>query len=401
MALRTNKYREAANQKARELLRAGRGEELQEIEVTAQKIVIAKETAEPEENISETEPTLDDLDRARNYKFPLTMEQEGFPSKIIFKAIKVEGVDVFEKTGITKLYDNIKSGIDRLTGENASVSEENVEPEEADKIIEDSKIKKTELVSYENNTGGEEVGRVTLPLQVSLKYSDVANYNTTTGLGVIGAAAESALNGQNPFAGATDNAGNLTSAASRLVSQSVAKNLGSVLGAAAGFALGGKAQGAVVGGVAGSNIGEGLGNAVTSATRVASAPNLRTLFQNVPMRNFTFDFKLVANNREESQVIRDIIKFFRQELYPEKIPLGTSGVPLAYKFPNMFEIEVKNRFGQNPGFKFQRCYLQNVSTTFNETTPAMFVDGSFLEASISLTFTEIVTLDKQKVRAGY
>lgn len=393
MARRTNKYREAQDLRTR-------ANTLREIEVTAEKIVLAKETAEPEENVSEVEPTLDDQDRARNFKFPLTMEQEGFPAKIIFKAIKVEGADVFEKTGITKLYDSIKSGLDRASGEKASVSEENVEPSEADKIIEDSKIKKTELVSYENNTGGEEVGRVTLPLQVSLKYNDVANYNSQASLGIIGAAAESALNGQNPFKGATDNLGNLTGAASALVSQAVAKNIGSIAGAAAGVA-GKSILGAGFGYVAGANLGDGLGNAVTSATRVASAPNLRTLFQNVQMRSFSFDFKLIANNREESRAIRDIIKFFRQELYPEKIPLGTSGIPLAYKFPNMFEIEVKNKFNQNPGFKIQRCYLQNVSTTFNESTQGMFVDGNFIEASISLQFVEIVALDKQKIRAGY
>lgn len=401
MARRTNKYREAADRKARELLRASGDEQLQEIEVTAERIVIAKETAEPEENISEVEPTQDELDGARNYKYPLTMEQEGFPSKIIFKVIKVEGADVFEKTGITKLYAPIADALDRLTGEKASVSEENLDTQEAKKIVEDSNIKKSELVSYENNTGGEELGRVTLPLQVGLKYNDVANYNSQASLGVIGAAAESALNGQNPFAGATDNMGNITSAAKALVSQSVAKNIGSVLGVTAGLTLGGKAQGAVVGSVAGANVGEGLGAGVTSATRVTSAPNFRTLFKDVQMRSFSFDFKMIANNREESRAIRDIIKFFRQELYPEKIALGTSGVALAYKFPNMFEIEVKNRFGQNPGFKFQRCYLQNVSTSFNETTQAMFVDGSFIEASISLQFIEIVALDKQKIRAGY
>lgn len=399
--MRTNKYREAQNQRARELLSAGRGqdEELKEIEVTAQKIVIAKETAESEENVSEVEPTQEDLDRARNYKFPLTMEQEGFPAKIIFKAIKVEGLDVFKETGITKLANTIKKGLDGLSDEKKSVSEENVSEEEAEKIVADSNVKKKEQVSYENNTGGEEYGRVTLPLQMGLKYNDVAKYNRAASLGVIGAAAENAMGGQNPFAGATTASGQLSNVAGALVSQAVAKNIGSLLGAAAGATQG--LAGAGLGAIAGANLGEGLGAAVQGATRIASAPNFRTLFENVEMREFAFDFKLIANNREESKAIRDIITFFRQELYPEKIPLGTSGVPLAYKYPNMFEIEVKNRYGQNPGFKIQRCYLQTVSTTFNESTRGMFVDGSFIEAAVSLTFVEVVALDKQKIRAGY
>ena len=92
---------------------------------------------------------------------------------------------------------------------------------------------------------------------------------------------------------------------------------------------------------------------------------------------------------------------FREELYPEKIPIGASGVPLAYKFPNMFEIEILNRFKKTLGFKYQRCYLRSVQVTFNESTPGLFSDGEFIEASLSLDFDEIVALDKQKIKLGY
>jgi hypothetical protein len=76
-------------------------------------------------------------------------------------------------------------------------------------------------------------------------------------------------------------------------------------------------------------------------------------------------------------------------------------VPLGYKFPNMFEIDIKNRFGENPAFKIQRCYLRDIQTSFNATAAGMHTDGQFIEVDISLSFQEIVALDKAKVREGY
>ena len=282
-----------------------------------------------------------------------------------------------------------------------SLGEEQVSSKEQKQIIEDSNVKQSELVSYENNTGGEEYGTITLPLQKSLKYSDVAQYKGAS-LGVMGGIGEDVLSGKNPFAGMSNANGQLGKTASALAAKMVAKNAGAALGVAAGSLKG--APGAILGGAVGSGLGDQAETAVSSATRIASAPNIRTLFEQVDLRNFTFDFKMIATSPQESVAIRNIVKMFRQELYPEKIALGTSGVPLGYKFPNVFEIEIKNRYSglnSNPGFKIQRCYLKNVETTFNETATGLFSDGNFVEVSVSLSFTEIVTLDKQKVRDGY
>lgn len=251
--------------------------------------------------------------------------------------------------------------------------------------------------TYENKGGGERVGSVTLPLQRDLRYSDLAQYETAN-LGLVGGALEGAMQGQNPFAGASSN-GQLLSTASALAAAAIAKGAGEVLGAAIGSAFG--SAGAVVGASALGDTMGGLSPAVRSATRIASAPNQRTLFQQVGIRSFAFTFKMVANSHEEALEVRNIVKFFRQELYPEKIPLGDSGVPLAYKFPNMFEIDIKNNYGENPAFKIQRCYLRDVQTSFNSTGTGMHWDGNFVEVDISLAFQEIVTLDKEKIRGGF
>lgn len=375
-----------ANRKAEEAIRA---------EENGERVLAQEKAAEKED--TDKGPTKEDIQRQRNYRYPLSLS-ENFPATVIFKVIKIDGINVFEASGIKKVYNQAKELLGLDDSETESVADQNTNQDEKIKIIADSNEKPKELVSYENNTGGEELGRITLPLQNRLAYADVANYDPNASVGVIGALAEDAALGRNPFEGANQG-GSLTSAAGALVANALAKVSGAAIGAAAG-AVGSKIGGAIVGGVVGGNLGEGVGTAAQSATRVTAAPNYRTLFQNVSIRApFVFDFKLVPTSSAEMNEIKNIVKMFREELYPEKITAGASGVPIAYKFPNVFEIEVRNRFGTNPGFKIQRCYLREVQTTFNENF-GMMTDGNFNSVTLSLSFVEIVALDKQKVSDG-
>ena len=361
-----------------------------------EEVVIAQETANDDENPTPEQPTQDQTDANRNFKFPLSIGSE-YPARIIFRVIKIEGEDVLAKLGISK--ETVDAAFDFL-GLTESKADETVDGETKKEIIEDSNKKQKELVSYQNNTGGETLGTITLPLQKALNYSDAAQYDTVD-LGVLGAISEDGLQGRNALAGMSNADGSLQQAIGGLGAQLLAKNATGLLGAGAGLLTGGGVGGAGVGAILGGALDTGLGGAVGGATRIASAPNARSLFKSVGMRKFSFDFQMVANSPEEQKQIKAIVKMFRQELYPEKIAIGSSGVPLGYKFPNLFEIEVKNKFGQNPGFKIQRCYLENVTTAFNETSRGMYSDGQFIDVSVAVTFVEIVALDKQKVRLGY
>ena len=364
---------------------------------------IYSEKASEEQNKDTAGPTNEAKDKARDFRYPLTLS-DNYPARITFQVIKIEGENIFDATGITKVIKKGKEILESLTGnqdksqETESVADASVERGEKKKIIEDSRKKEKSIVSYENNVGGKPLGKVTLPLQKALRYDDGASYNQGD-LGILGGAGEAALTGTNPFEGVTKN-GQLKKTAGALAAQLLAKNAGALVGGAAG-SIGGPA-GAVLGGIAGSALGgDDAGNAVSSATRIAGAPNSRTLFEKVRTRTFAFDFKMIANSEEEAIMIKNIVKMFRQELYPEKIPIGSTGVPLAYKFPNVFEITVKNRQQYNPGFKIQRCYLTDVATAFNETSNSLFESGHFVEVSLSLKFTEIVALDKGKIRNDY
>ena len=374
-----------------------------------EEVVIAEEKSTEDVNREATDPSEESQEESRNFKYPLTLSKS-FPATIKFTAVKTEGVDISEKlmkafNYVMEMKENMFGAAEDGMTEEGTIGNTVIRLQNGESLTdilfkaEEGKAQQASYFqTYENKGGGERVGSVKLPLQRDLRYSDLAQYETAN-LGLAGGALEGAMQGQNPFAGAMSDGGRLAKTASALAASAIAKGAGEALGGAIGSSFGG--AGAVVGASAlGDTLG-GLSPAVRSATRIASAPNQRTLFQQVGIRSFAFTFKMVANSHEEALEVRNIVKFFRQELYPEKIPLGDSGVPLAYKFPNMFEIDIKNNYGENPAFKIQRCYLRDVQTSFNSTGTGMHWDGNFVEVDISLAFQEIVTLDKEKIRGGF
>lgn len=379
-------------------------EQSQENQTAVETVVIAEEKSTDEQNKQAIDPDITALEKVRrDLKYPLTISSN-YPARIIFKAIEVEGVNIGEKIGdsfssLAKKFTNFfSSEAEAVEGATTSISDGKVEAGTKQRLEELEQAGNDFSQSFDNVSASNlVVGTVTLPLQRDLRFSDNAQYETAN-LGVLGGALEQGIQGRNAFAGITQN-NQLVQTASAIAASAVAKGVGEAAGAAIGATVA-RGPGAVLGVAALGGAFEGLSPAVRSATRIATAPNQRTLFQQVNIRSFAFTFKMIANNQREAEEIKSIVQFFRQELYPEKIPLGETGVPLGYKFPNMFEIEIKNRLDQNPAFKIQRCYLRDVQTSFNPTATGMHDDGSFVEVDISLAFQEIVALDKAKVRDG-
>lgn len=252
-----------------------------------------------------------------------------------------------------------------------------------------------DLTSYDNYTNTNDLkGTVTLPLQRGLQYNDKVTYSTEAtnfGAGFISAAA-SLIDGEN---------GDLNDASVGGISRIVARVAGGAAGARLGKIAGMSAAGAVLGGVG----AETLSNFAKEVSRTSMNPNLRTLFDGVPMRSFAFPFRMVAKSEAEAEEIRSIVRFFRAELYPEAINAGVKeNIPFAYKFPNVFHIELKDSTGNNPAFKIQRCYLNGVTATFNQTATGMYKGSKgdyFIEVDMSLEFLEIAAMDKGKVEGGF
>jgi hypothetical protein len=339
------------------------------------------------------------------FKYPLTMPEDGkgYPGSIRFQAKKIDGIDITGAIG--SLFDKLgrNKGINQETDATDGTDADKRAAEEATKNstqVEDptgtTDALAPLLTSHEDKSQGELVGTVVLPLQRDLRFSDNVAYETAN-LGIIAPALGAGIKGlselTNPFSGGTNGDGSFSQGAAGLAAQAAAKAAGVGISAFIGKKFGSGFVGAALG----AGLTEGISSAVKDATRIASTPNQRTMFKEVQLRQFAFAFKMVANSKEEAEQVKNIIKFFRTELYPEKITYGSAGLPLAYKFPNVFEIEVRNQFGNDAASKIQRCYLRDVQTSYNGTGNGLHIDGNFVEVDISLSFQEIAALDKLKV----
>jgi hypothetical protein len=345
-------------------------------------VEIARRTASTEETPEDVPK--EDKARTRKYQYPLS-GLDTAPARITFAAYKIEPFFPLDEVS---------------SNEQAQQEEEEqqavAEDEEYTSLLTDIKNVAGAvggfLKSYKNESGGTRLGSVTLPLQKSLTFADGVTYNEAE-LGVIGAL---------PDAGeiSMDN-GRLTGAAKALGSQLAAKAAGLALGTGVGAAAA-QGPGFLAGAIGGNAIGDQAAAAAKAASRVSVAPNQRTQFDRVNLRSFNFTFKMIARNRPEQQQIKNIVQFFREELYPEAIRITDDGLPFAYEFPNVFDIRIENKSKKEPAPKIQRCYLESVQTVYNATASGMYDGEEFVEVDIALSFKEITALDKAKVRdQGY
>ena len=149
----------------------------------------------------------------------------------------------------------------------------------------------------------------------------------------------------------------------------------------------------------GEKMGGKIGAALGISARIAINPNLRTKFNGVSIREFTFQFKLIPKSPRESVAVKDLIKFFRFHAYPEEIPSGRA-FSIALDYPNLFKIRLLSNVGgkfRNVGTPIKYCYLRTISTVYNPTTPVLHPDGSPTEVDLNLSFTEYKPLSRYDI----
>ena len=154
---------------------------------------------------------------------------------------------------------------------------------------------------------------------------------------------------------------------------------------------------------------EGVEGAVKQNVGVTINPNTRSLFKNVAIREFAFQFKFIAKSKKEADEVRDIIKFFRTELYPEALlvqnPDSKFSVAIGYKFPKKFIITPMYNNSPIPDTKILPCFLRDVSVVYNPSGQSMHGGDNphFTEIDMSLAFTETRTLTRQEIEmeGGY
>lgn len=302
------------------------------------------------------------------YSFP-KREQSEYPAKISFQQIIIEPLEASDFT------DQFNRLIQDAEGNETTENTETSQGSNARNIdLSLNTIKRTPRTG-----NGAWVAELFLPQAVNFK--DGVTYQNVE-LGAVGASIENS----------TAAGSNLLNAATSAISNEVQGLISGIMGGIQGDA------GRLAAVKAASKVSNTAGSAVSSATRLALNPNSRSLFQSVPIREFTFQFKMVPETREEVREIKEIINKFREAIYPDE--LGVDQVALAYRFPHPFEIKMKYK-GQQVFTKILPAYLRDVSTTYNTAGMGFYEDGGFTDVEVSLSFMETRPMNKEDVKAGY
>jgi hypothetical protein len=119
-------------------------------------------------------------------------------------------------------------------------------------------------------------------------------------------------------------------------------------------------------------------------------PNLELLFGGVNLRSFSFDFDFAPRNLEESNVVKQIIRIFKQSMAP-KTGSNTSGAGLFIKAPNVFLLKYKTGSRDHPYLnKFKPCALTNMGMNYTGSgSYATYADKTPVHMKLSLNFTEL------------
>jgi hypothetical protein len=137
------------------------------------------------------------------------------------------------------------------------------------------------------------------------------------------------------------------------------------------------------------------GNTTTSsllsrATGNVLNPNLELLFSGVNLRSFAFDFDFAPRNLEESNVVKQIIRIFKQSMSP-KTGSNTEGAGLFIKAPNVFLLKYKTGSQDHPYLnKFKPCALTNMGVNYTGSgSYTTYADKTPVHMKLNLSFTEL------------
>lgn len=142
-------------------------------------------------------------------------------------------------------------------------------------------------------------------------------------------------------------------------------------------------------------------DAVTFYKQTVLNPYVEVIFNGVTNRTFTFTFKFIPRSQEEQVAIKKIVDTLKFHRAPEK---KISGVNSIWRFPSTFDISFLNKQGQENKwlFKISTCALTNLDIQQGSDNHfASFEDGSPFSTTVTMSFTEMEVLTKERHLQGY
>jgi len=222
---------------------------------------------------------------------------------------------------------------------------------------------------------------IALHVVPGVSFNDNIQYEERSG-GVIGSILDSGGKFDLSLEGLKGGAKDIMDGGSALISTPAGKvAVGAVIAKNVGLAAGG---------IAGTVIAGGL-DELTKKTQVVLRENPFITFKGVGLREWSFSWAFIPESREESLVVKDIIRNFRKSMYPKKSPF-------TLNFPEVFDIEFIN--AQFP--KMPEVALQSCSVVYNKDSNSFFKENDEpVRVDMTLNFRELMPIYRSHVEKGY
>ena len=233
---------------------------------------------------------------------------------------------------------------------------------------------------------------VALPIPSNLSTGYGAQYDTGTGLGVLGAKARDIARSGDPIQSAVDavQSGDMAdtlAAQAKAIGLQASPEVLAVLG------------GIVTRGPLGAGVGAALGAGATGAAvgaGIAVNPHLAVIFDGVNFRSHSFQYKFSPRSSNESSNVREIIKVFKKHMLPT-----LSDGKAFFEYPDEFKIKFNSK-NEKFLFKIGTSVLTDFQINYNPDGGSYFHhNGAPVSVSLQLSFTEIDILTQAKIEEGY
>jgi hypothetical protein len=225
---------------------------------------------------------------------------------------------------------------------------------------------------------------VSLYLPSQLRFGDAAEY-TNVDLGMIGAA--TAL-------GISEGA-----SGKELLNKALSASLPSLEDLQDAFVKGLGSEAAQVAALRSAGaVSSGIAGAIETETGITLNPNRRSTFKGIGLRRFQFSFQMIPTSALEARRIKEVIGFFRHNMYPDMSGTidANRGTSAAFKFPSKFYVGMY--YGSKKvGTGILPCFCEYVNVTYNPNSMAFHDDGEPQETVIELGLIEERALTKADI----
>lgn len=139
-------------------------------------------------------------------------------------------------------------------------------------------------------------------------------------------------------------------------------------------------------------------NMLESGTKRVANPFREVLFKSVGFRKFEFTYKFMPKSESESKQVWDITQTFKYHMHPELVASG-----LYYIYPSDFDIVYYYKGKENKWLnKISTCALTDMRVDYGgDNNWSTFGNGAPTEINMTLTFTELESLTKERIWEGY